>query len=127
MAADITPVKMVSTDSGGITTKVPMTEDFSLKTLTTAYKTIDFTKVKDHRAYLIVENTSATDDANVVIKKGNAYAGMNDWTIAVGKGTFKMIEMPTATVKNVSGTDKGYVSVKASAASTLTCQLVVGR
>lgn len=127
MAADITPVKMVSTDSDGITTKVPMTADFALTALTTSYKTIDFTMVKDHKAYLLVENSSASEGANLVIQKGNAYAGMNDWTIAVGKGKFKMIEIPTATVKNVSGTDKGYVSVKASAASILSCQLVVGR
>lgn len=126
MAADITPVKMVSTDSDGITTKVPMTAAFGLTALTTSYKTIDFTKVKDHRAYLFVENVAAAD-ANLVIKKGNAYAGMNDWTIAVEKGKFMVIEIPTATVKNVSGTDKGYVSVKASAASSLECQLVVGR
>lgn len=67
----------------------------------------------DDRLILVINNEST--QTTMVVKAGNGIQGVNDETLTVGAG-INLVKLDSGRFKNVTGTNKGKIVIKPSAA-----------
>lgn len=70
----------------------------------------------DEKMVLVVKNASTSAAANLTILAGNGIQAVNDLTVSIPASSVCLLRPEGGQFKNVSGTNRGKIVLKASAA-----------
>lgn len=73
--------------------------------------TVDVSKYADHKLLFLFQNSAASTDYKVTIKKGDALQGVADLEETITQATVGAVVIESGKFMNVSGTDKGLIKI----------------
>lgn len=106
MAADISRVK----------TERRTLKEITFTALSTTGVTVDFDGVDENTVLIF---TCSVNDTTVKVMKGNGIEGVADLDLSLTKDKFYVLALPSMEFKSMKGTDKGYLTIKGAATSSV--------
>lgn len=88
----------------------------TMTALTTSYQHMTWDE-RDDRTSIVI---TATDSCTVTIEKGDGIQGMEDLTLSISAAGTYVLRLDSGMFKHTTGTNKGKIGIKASAASKAT-------